>query len=199
HRRLTQRGRQLSHGADDVRVGDHRAHHFHQLEHRCGIEEMHPDDPIWSLCPHRQLRDRQARGVGRQHDIAAHDPVQLAEDLALEVQPLRHRLDDELHVGQVGELGGEADPAEQLAASRLVELAAFQGTSGGVLEMPATPGYAVVVHLHCHHVVPGAGQHLGDTGTHRAHAHHADRLDLSHLVPSALTTYKGPVKDPDKP
>jgi len=51
--------------------------------------------------------------------------------------------------------------------------------------MPSTGSYPVVVELDGHHVVAGPGQHLGDPGTHRADTDHTDRLDLSHLVPSA--------------
>ena len=65
--------------------------------------------------------------------VGLHDRVELAEDLALEVEVLGHRLDDEVAVGQVLERGGEPHAGRCSAAWSLRrQLAAGDGPVGRV-------------------------------------------------------------------
>ena len=81
---------------DDGRLGDDGAHDLDQLHDRRRVEEVHPDDLARPPGDHRELGDRQARGVGRQDRVRRADLVQLREDLGLELHALGHGLDDQL-------------------------------------------------------------------------------------------------------
>jgi hypothetical protein len=110
--------------------------------------------------------------------------------------PLRDGLDDELAVLNAGQLGAEGDAAQQGVLVLLGQLAAADGTAGGVLEVALGPLEAGVVDLHADHVHAGAREHLGDTGTHGAqsddtdpaesHGHSKDGEEGAASVPDGL-------------
>ena len=70
-----------------------------------GLKKCMPDHPARVVGGHRDLGHRQAGGVGGQDGVGLHDLVEPGEDLALEVQVLGHGLDDQVALGQVGQLG----------------------------------------------------------------------------------------------
>ena len=73
----------------------------------------------------RELHDRDRGGVGRQHRIRVGDDlVEFGEDLALDLLVLDDGLHDELPVGEVAEIGGEAQPPCGLLPLTLGDLAA---------------------------------------------------------------------------
>ena len=88
---------------------------------------------------------------------------------------LDDRLDDEVAVLDVGQLGGEGDPVDQLRRLLLGELAPLDGPGGGVLDVLATALEGLLVQLDADHLVAVAGEDLGDAGAHRAEADDADR------------------------
>ena len=59
------------------------------------------------------LRDRERRRVGGQDRGRGDEAVELAEQLALDLEVLEGGLDHELAVRQVGELGGQRQPSER--------------------------------------------------------------------------------------
>lgn len=69
---------------------------------------------------------RQRGGVRREDDLGAADPVELGEDLRLEVEAFGNRLDDAIHLGQIGRRRG-GDPAEQLRGAILRQPPALDG------------------------------------------------------------------------
>jgi hypothetical protein len=60
------------------------------------------------------LRDRQRRRVRGENRVAGGDRVELGEDLLLEADDLRHRLDDEVDVAEALVAGRSDDPVEDL-------------------------------------------------------------------------------------
>ena len=75
--------------------------------------------------------------------------------------------------------GGQNDPPEQLGLLGLGDLPPLHRTTGRVLEVLAPPLEALVVDLDPDHLVAVAGEHLGDSGAHRAEADHADRGEFA--------------------
>ena len=71
----------------------------------------------------RDLGDGERRGVRREHRVGPADPVELGEELALRRELLDDRLDHEVAVGEVAQLGREREPPDRLVARRLLELA----------------------------------------------------------------------------
>ena len=102
---LVQGGGERLQVVDHVLLGDDRADQLDQLLHRRRVEEVHADDLAGAPGAHRQLGDRQRRGVGREDRVGPADLVQLGEHLGLELQALRDRLDHQVGVGEVGQRG----------------------------------------------------------------------------------------------
>ena len=163
---------------DDRRLGDDGAHDLDQLHDRRRVEEVHPDDLARPAGDHRELGDRQARGVGGQDRVRRADLVQLGEDLGLELHALGHGLDDQLGVGEVLQRRAEADPLEDRVPVRRVELAAAHRPVGGLLEVAAAAGQRLVVDLDGGDRQARPGEHLGDAGTHGAQPHDADLVQF---------------------
>lgn len=80
---------------EDVVGGDDGADDLDELLHRGGVEEVHADDALGVLRRDGDLGDRQGRGVRREDRVGGDHLVDLAEQFLLEVQVLRHGLDDE--------------------------------------------------------------------------------------------------------
>jgi hypothetical protein len=72
------------------------ADQLEQPHQRRRIEEVHPDNVLWPLRRARKRCYRDRRRVGREDRVAAADLRQLGEQLALELEPLRRRLDREV-------------------------------------------------------------------------------------------------------
>jgi hypothetical protein len=87
------------------------------------------DDAARVLRRDRELGDRQARGVGREDRVRRADRVELAEDLALEVEVLGHRLDRRGPRREPVQVGDDLDAAEQRGTLVLGELAAGDARS----------------------------------------------------------------------
>ena len=108
-------------------------------------------------------------------------PVELAEQRGLELQPLGHRLHDEVARGELAAGSGEPEPVEYHRLFGGVQPAAVDGSLQRAGH-PAPSGVEeVVVDLDGYHGGAAAGEDLGDPGTHRAepdnshglHAHHS--------------------------
>ena len=104
--------------------------------------------------------------------------VEFGEDLGLDLLVLDDGLHDELTVGEVAEVGGEAQPPSGLLPLALGDLAAAHAA----VERPQDAGAAgrreFAGLLEHQHVDMRAGAHLGDTCAHDAGADHADALNL---------------------
>ena len=110
---------------------------------------------------------------------------------ALQAEPLRHRLDDEVHIGQVCEPDGERDPAQQRVALLGAEPPARHRPPGGPVEDGPSPPEGVVAHLDGGHVQPAAREHLDDPGPHRPEPDHPDPADpLRHAAPPCSIRFR---------
>ncbi len=164
---------------EDVIGGDDRADHLDELLHGRRVEEVHADDALGVRGRDGDLGDRQRRRVRREDGVGRDDRVDLAEQLLLEVEVLRHGLDDELAGGEVTEVAREGDPGVERVVLLLGHLAAGQRPTGAAAEN----GLAVLdgggVDLDRDDVDPVAGEHLHDPRTHRPEPDHTNRGEVT--------------------
>ena len=76
-----------------------------------GVEEVDAADELGPRGLHRELDDRERRGVGREDRVAPRQSVELREERLFDGEVLDDRLDDEVAVGEVLELAGRRGPA----------------------------------------------------------------------------------------
>ena len=139
---------------------------------------MHADDPLRAARGHGDIDDRDGRGVGGQDSVGrGHDLVEGSEDLGLEVERLDDRLDDQVAVSQVSDLGGERQVAEGRSVGRLVELASLQGAVQGLMDPGLAPLDNLRSHLTDHGGQASLCRQLGHAPTHLSSAHDSDTLD----------------------
>ena len=149
-------------------AGDDGLDDLDELHDRCRIEEVHADDPLGVARGNGDLGDRQGGGVGREDGVLVDDLVELGEDVLLQVEVLRHRLDDELAVLEVVEVRGELHARDEGRLVLLGELAAGDGTARGGVEVFPTARHRLVVDLDGDHLDAVASEDLDDAGTHGA-------------------------------
>ena len=113
------------------------------------------------------------------------DLVERGEHLHLRLLVLHHRLDDELSVGELAEVGRETEPAQGGVAIVLGELARADGALQRALDAVSPDLGGFGVDLVDEHVDTGPGAHLGDTGPHEAATDHAYPFD-AHRVSSVV-------------
>ncbi len=86
-------------------------HDLQQTHQRRRIEEVHAHDALGPVHRRRDRRDRQRRGVARQHALGPDDPREAGEQLALQLHSLWRGLDHQVALGHIRELGDRLDPA----------------------------------------------------------------------------------------
>ena len=69
-----------------------------ELQARDGIEEVQPEQPFRPLQCRAQILQWNAGGVGRENRARLHPGLEAGIDLLLQLELLRHRLDDEIGV-----------------------------------------------------------------------------------------------------
>ena len=165
-------------GLDRFVGGLTRAHDLHQRKDRRGIEEVHAEDALRVLRRFRDLGHGEGRRVRGQDRIRPSQAVQLAEHLALEVELLQHGLDHEVAVGEIRELGRQAQPGQRRVPLSLRQ-AAFLDTTGEIaLDRRASPLTELGAHLVSDRLETSLNADLRDSGAHRAEADHAHLADL---------------------
>ena len=110
-------------------LGDDGAHDLDEVLHGCGVEEVHPHHPAGAGVGRGDLGHGQRRGVGGQDRVGPHDVVEASEEALLDLQRLHDGLDHEVGVREGGEVGGEADVAQDLGLLLLAHLAAGDRTT----------------------------------------------------------------------
>ena len=168
--RLTRR----SHDAQRPLFGPHARDHFDQAHHRRGVEEVHPGKALGKGNHRCQLGDRDRGRVRGDHAVRPYHCAEAREEIALEVERLRRRLDHKVARSERGnhvdgldasDTGGRVVGRNPSTCDRLVEArggrvdAALRGTRQRVVEQRPRSDRA--------------GQ-LGDTCTHRPGARDAD-------------------------
>jgi hypothetical protein len=124
------------------------------------------------------FHDRDARRVRRKNGVGIGDDlVQLGKDLALDGLVFDDRLDHELTVSEVGQIGRELQPREGSVAIGFTQLAFGRGTLQRLGEAAVARGHQLVRRLIDDDVRAGLGRHLGDARTHLPGADDADSFD----------------------
>ena len=83
HRNFAELGAELDRRVVDLGRGGDGLHHFHQLHHRNGIEEVQADEALGALGRRHQLGDGDRRSVGGEDRVLLDDGVELRVGLAL--------------------------------------------------------------------------------------------------------------------
>ena len=131
---------------------------------------MHADDAAGVLGRGRDRGHRQRRRVGREDGRRARDPVQLGEDLPLDLHPLRDHLDGQVDGRSFAEPGCRADPGTDLGLLAGGQFAPAYGLrEAGVQDAKAVVQRAGV-DLDRDDPDPGPREYLGYPGAHRAEA-----------------------------
>ena len=110
----------------------------------------------------------------------AADPVELGEELPLRAELLDDRLDHEVAVGQVAELGREREPRRR--ASSRAPCSSWPFSTLRVRKWPIrsrAPSPSSCGHLAADRVDAGLDAELRDPGAHRAEPDDADAADLA--------------------
>ena len=117
--------------------------------------------------------------VGREHGVGAADPVELREELLLRRELLDDRLDHEVAVREVGQLGRERESSDRLVARGLLELPLLDLAREEVADPVARLLGELHADLAADRVEAGFDAELRDPGAHRAEPDHADFPDLA--------------------
>ena len=177
---------------DNCRQGAYRGDDLDQLHDRSRIEEMEADNLLGSTRTHRYVDDGNRRRVGGQDGLGGRDhPVQLGEHLGLESKVLDDGLDDQVTVGEIGEIGGERQVAECGRMPILVELAPLERPTQRALDpRPAALSGGSVDFAHDRRQ-PGLGHDLGHAAAHLSSAHDAYLLNAHLPTPRVVCLAPG--------
>ena len=110
--------------------------------------------------------------------LVVDDPIEGPKDLDLLVFDLSHCFDNQLTVGELTKIAGEANAIEHFVALRLLELACPDPTIEGCFDTRARGDDGIGISLTEHDVGRDPGGHFGDAGAHQTGAHHTDACDL---------------------
>ena len=170
---------EIAHRRRELVVGEQRRDDLDELQDGRRVEEVHADDALRVLGRRGDLGEREAGGVGGEHGVLTDDVVELAEDVALDLQALRDGLDHEVGVLEVGQLVGPGDPAQDGSLLVLAEPALLDRSTGRGLEEPLAALGELGCAVDADDSEARLGEHLHDAGTHGAESDHADSADLT--------------------
>ena len=169
-------------GLGDLGVGEHRGDDLDERLHGRRVEEVDPEDAFGPRGGLGEADDRHRRGVrGEDRGRVGDDLVELGEDRLLDVLVLARGLDDELPVGEIGDVGGEPQTRQRRLRLGGRELALLHGLGQGLLDPSATGGNRVVADLGDDDVAAGLREHLGDARPHEPAADDGGACD-DHIV-----------------
>ena len=155
-----------------------RADDLDERKQRRRIEEVHADDALGMLGRLGDLADGDRRGVRGEDRLRRDEPVELGEGLALRLELLDDRLDHEIAVGEIRELGRERQPADRGVALLGRHLPLLDRTAEVVLDRPAGALAELLAHLAAHGLEAGLGRDLRDPRSHRPETDHSDLANL---------------------
>ncbi len=177
HRDLPDLLRQRHDGREHVVGGLRAADDLEQLHHVRGREEVHAEHVARPRDARGDLVDVEVGGVGGEDRAGFGDPVELAEDLLLDVHALIDRLDDQVAVGQLGEIERRLeqphralDLARRDAAARGARLVVLAHRGGAAVER-------LLRHLDDRHRHARREEVHRDAAAHRPRTDHADAVD----------------------
>jgi hypothetical protein len=148
------------------------------------VGEVHPEEALTMLEVGHQTADRNGRGVGADHRLAAGGLLDAAQHGPFDVRLLQYGLFDQVSIGhRLGQtVGGPQVLPDQFGRARIEKslLLELLGLSTQSIEMAKGD---VRGGVDDHHVQPGHCQDLGDTAAHVAGADYGDLGNLgSHAV-----------------
>src|SRR5207244_578375 len=125
-----------------------------------------------------EVADGQRRGVGGEDRLVLHDVVETHEEVPLDRELLHDRLDQQVDVREVVEMGRPAEPLEERAMVGRAQLAALDVLLELLLHAPALRVEAAWRRLGEDGLEAGAGRRLRDAESHLSGTEDADFADL---------------------
>ena len=136
------------------------------------VEEVKADEvgrPARSL---GQLADTEGRGVGGQDGPRLGYPVELGQEVGLDLLVLKDGLDDKVGLGRVFEIGGALDPAQDLVHLLLGEDSSLHRLAQEFPDGDHTPLHKLGLDIEHDDLKPLLGRLLGDARAHVAGPDH---------------------------
>ena len=147
---------------DRVRRRHQARHQLDEAQHRHRVEEVDADHLLGPLVAMPSFMIGIELVLLARIACRRRRPCRAPEHLDLERLVLDHRLDDELTVGELAEVGRERDPRDGRVALVLGELAGRTARSSDLARRPLAGLRGAGVDLGDDDVEPGSGAHLGD-------------------------------------
>src|SRR5262249_8058292 len=120
-------------------------------------------------------------GRVRREDRAWHrEAIELGEHLALQLELLEHGLDDEVAIGEIGELGRERQARDRSVAFFLRHPSLLDAARQVALDRGASTQAELVADLAADRLQARLDAHLCEASAHRPEADDADLADLFH-------------------
>ena len=152
-------------------------HDLDQRHRGRGVEEVDAADLVRSTGLHRHLDDGKGRRVRGEDRRVATDAVELGEEVLLGCEVLDDRLQHEVALGELAEVGHRADPTEHRGALGVLEAALLDLAPERLLEprdhrVGRRLGAAAE-----HDLETGLARDLGDSRAHDPRPDHPEPLD----------------------
>ena len=174
NRHLAPRPRGVDQVVDQRRVGGEAADYLDQRHARRGIEEMQPHHAFRPRQAGRDRRDGNRRGIGGQNRFRTQQGLQATKKIALDLEILDHRFDDQPRRLQILQLLGGSNAVEDRLAFLVGELA-FLDQEVQILRHGLTAfRHRVGAAIEQEYRVAGGCGHLGDAAAHGAGANDGD-------------------------
>ena len=139
---------------------------------------MHADDALRPSGRIGDLGDRQRGGVRGEDRVRTADAIELGEDGALQLELLEDRFDDEIAVGQLGQLRRQRQARERSLPLVLGQAALLDAACQVAVDRGPPALCELLAHLPADGVVAGLHADLRDSGSHRAEADDAHPANL---------------------
>ncbi len=143
---------------------------------------MHADDLRRALRRCGDLCNGQRRRVAGKDGVLGHDRLDVAHDLALQLQVFEHRLDDQSGAAQVAIVDDPVDATQDAITlegrHRAPAHLAAQRLPDGLLGRTD----ALVIHVLEKDLEPPGGADVGDSAAHQAGAEHGNALDGTRVL-----------------
>ncbi|MCY1526908.1 hypothetical protein D9M68_619540 [compost metagenome] len=155
------------------------ADNFHQRHLLDGREEMDTNEVARALGGLGQQRDWQRRRVGTEHSQLSQVLFCQLSDLALELDTLEHRLDNEIRTLQIGVIRGRLDKAKDLRLFIVAQAALGNRLAKQLVDTRLAFLCRLQTDVEQHDLDTGLGRHMSDAITHHAGTQNAE---LAHLA-----------------
>ena len=164
---------ELLHGVNGILVGLGAGDDLDQFHHVGRVEKVHPDHPVGPPRGRAHLGDGQSRRVGSKDGVRRADLVQFAEHLLFDGHHLRHSLDDNVHILEIGVIQGVLDQVQFLLHLALGHFALVHPFLVDALHVPTGQFQLLLINILDHHRQAGKGDHLGNAPAHGPRTDHA--------------------------